>query len=69
MKDDCYKAGDMCYFVNSTNKIEMCEVVRKIVEKENILYEVRDCSNWRYSIVEEAYCADKKELLKGKKRK
>tara|TARA_B100001123_G_scaffold395177_1_gene476521 strand:- start:569 stop:778 length:210 start_codon:yes stop_codon:yes gene_type:complete len=69
MSDDHYKPGDMCYFISSLNKIEMCEVIRKIVEKNNILYQVRDCSNWRYSIVDSLYCADKKIHLKGKKRK
>ena len=69
MKDDHYNPGDMCYFVNSLNKVEMCEVISKIVEKDCIMYQVRDCTNWRYIIVEHKYCADKKISLKGKKRK
>ena len=69
MNDDHYKEGDMCYFVNALNRVEMCEVVKKIVEKDQIMYQVRDCNNWRYTIVEHQYCADKKQYLKGKKRK
>jgi len=69
MKDNHYNPGDMCYFINASNKVEMCEVVKKIVEKDCTLYQVRDCTNWRYTIVEHKYCADKKQELKGKKRK
>ena len=63
-----YSPGDMCYFIDNLNKILMCEVVKKILEKDMVMYEVRDCTNWRYSVVEHKYCADKKIDLKGKKR-
>ena len=69
MKKHSYNIGDVCYFVNSLNKIQMCEIIKKIVEKDKVLYEVRDMSNWRYTVVEDDYCADDKISLKGKKRK
>jgi len=66
-----FKSGDCVYIVDAFNKIKFCQVLKEIkhVPKGVVAYEVQDLIDWKYIVVEHKYCSEKKQLLKGIKRK